>query len=377
MASNRLIFLDLLRGGAALVMIEVHVVNAFLQASYRDASWFPALNYVNGLVAPAFLFAAGFAFALTSERAERSGVGDRRGRVMKNLRRIGLVLASGYLLHLPGFGWSKLATVSDAGWLRFVQVDILHTIAVGLLVLLFAREFLGGVKGLIRTAASVGIVCWLVAPWAWTWDAQAVLPSAIAAFVNGTPYSQFPLFPWLAFLMAGAVTAAIFPKGDDENARPLWARRIGWVGVVLVAVAGALRWSEAGLYMPDVHIRANPWFVAERIGVMFVLLWGLTVWGGRMSREPFVLRDVSRESLQVYVFHLMIIYGDWIDGSSFAFHYKQRFDLLPVIGITLLLMSLMVGTAWTWQYWKRVSPKSVRPAFLAAVAVGMIVYFLR
>ncbi len=377
MASNRLIFLDLLRGAAALVMIEVHVVNAFLQVSYRDASWFPVLNYINGLVAPAFLFAAGFAFALTSERAERSGAGDRRARVLKNLRRIGLVLASGYLLHLPAFGWSKLVAVSETGWLRFVQVDILHTIAVGLLILLVAREFLGGVKGLKRTAVGVGLVCWLIAPWTWTWDAQSALPAAIAAFVNGTPYSQFPLFPWLTFLMAGAMAAALFPKGDDESARRIWAGRIGWIGVVLVVVAGALRWSEVGMYLPDVHIRANPWFVAERIGVLFVLLWSLSEWGARMVREPVVLRDVSRESLQVYVFHLMIIYGDWIDGSSLAFHYKQRFDLPTVAGITLALMALMVGTAWTWQYWKRTSPKTARPAFLAAVGVGMIVYFLR
>lgn len=377
MASNRLTFLDLLRGGAALVMIEVHVVNAFLQVSYRDASWFPLLNYINGLVAPAFLFAAGFAFALTSERAERSGAGDRRARVLKNLRRIGLVLTSGYLLHLPGFGWSRLAAVTETEWLRFVQADILHTIAVGLLILLVAREFLGGVKGLLRTSVAVGIATWLLAPWTWIWDAQAVLPAPIAAFVNGTPYSQFPLFPWLAFLMTGAITAALYPKGDDEKARRTWAQHIGWAGAALVVVAGALRWSEIGLAFPDVHVRANPWFVAERIGVLLVLLWLLSEWGVTRAREPFIVRDVSRESLQVYVFHLMIIYGDWIDGTSFAVRYAQQCDLPMVAGITLALMALMVGTAWTWQYWKRTSPRTARPAFLAAVGVGMIVYFLR
>ncbi|MEK6650041.1 MAG: heparan-alpha-glucosaminide N-acetyltransferase domain-containing protein [Bacteroidota bacterium] len=377
MASSRLTFLDLLRGGAALVMIEVHVVNAFLMPSVRDAAWFPALNYLNGLVAPAFLFAAGFAFALTSDRAERNGAGDRRPRILKSLRRIGLVLASGYLLHLPGYGWSKMAAVSETGWLRFVQADILHTIAVGLVLLLLAREFLGGVKGLIRTAALIGTGSSLIAPWTWLWDAQSVFPAPIASYVNGTPYSQFPLFPWLAFLMAGAVTAALYPKGEGNDAPRQWNRRVGWIGLALVVVAGLLRWSEVGVALPQVHIRANPWFVAERLGALLVILSLLGSWSLRRSGTPFILRDVSRESLQVYVAHLMIIYGDWIDGSSLAYHYKQRFDLVSVAGITVALMAAMVLTAWGWQTWKRASPESAHRAFYAAVAVGTVVFFLR
>lgn len=377
MASSRLAFLDLLRGGAALVMIEVHVVNAFLMPSYRDEVWFPVVNYVNGLVAPAFLFAAGFAFALTSDRTDRPGAGDRRARVLKNLRRIGLVIASGYLLHLPGYGWSKLAAASEVAWLRFVQVDILHTIAAGLVLLLLAREFLGGVKGVIRTAVAVGAGSLLLAPWTWVWDAQSALPSPIASYMNGTPYSQFPLFPWLAFLMAGALTAALYPKGEGNQAQRQWNRRVGWFGLALVVVAGALRWSEVGIALPQVHIRANPWFVAERLGALFVILSLLGSWSLRRGGTPFVLRDVSRESLQVYVTHLMIIYGDWIDGSSLAFHYKHRFDLVSIAGITVGLMATMVLTAWGWQTWKRGSPETARRAFYAAVAVGIVVFFLR
>jgi heme/copper-type cytochrome/quinol oxidase subunit 3 len=90
-----------------------------------------------------------------------------------------------------------------------------------------------------------------------------------------------------------------------------------------------------------------------------------------------MLRDVSRESLQAYVFHLMVIYGDWIDGSSLAFHYKRRFEWPVVILATLLLMAATVGAAWAWQTWKRYSPSTARYAFLAVVAIGIVVFFLR
>src|SRR6185436_1734934 len=57
---ERVAWLDLFRGAAVLVMIETHVVNTFLAAALRENGWFALLNYVNGLVAPSFLFIAGF-----------------------------------------------------------------------------------------------------------------------------------------------------------------------------------------------------------------------------------------------------------------------------------------------------------------------------
>ena len=62
----RYIFIDLLRGWAILIMIEVHVFNAFLLPELKQTNWFDVLTFINGLVAPAFLFVSGFAFAVSS-----------------------------------------------------------------------------------------------------------------------------------------------------------------------------------------------------------------------------------------------------------------------------------------------------------------------
>ena len=51
--SGRLPFLDRLRGLAAVVMLEVHVVHALLSPDRRRGLWFSGLNFFNGLVAPA------------------------------------------------------------------------------------------------------------------------------------------------------------------------------------------------------------------------------------------------------------------------------------------------------------------------------------
>jgi uncharacterized membrane protein len=62
----RYTFIDLLRGWAILIMIEVHVFNAFLLPELKQSDWFDILTFINGLVAPAFLFVSGFAFAVSS-----------------------------------------------------------------------------------------------------------------------------------------------------------------------------------------------------------------------------------------------------------------------------------------------------------------------
>ncbi|MDH7604770.1 MAG: heparan-alpha-glucosaminide N-acetyltransferase domain-containing protein [Melioribacter sp.] len=66
--TNRALFIDLLKGIALLIMIEVHVVNAFLLPEIKSQSWFEILNYINGLVAPAFTFTSGMVFVLSLQK---------------------------------------------------------------------------------------------------------------------------------------------------------------------------------------------------------------------------------------------------------------------------------------------------------------------
>jgi len=62
MNTTRAHHIDYLKAWAVIVMIEVHVVNCFLNPSLRTAWWFQILNFINGLVAPIFFFTAGFSF---------------------------------------------------------------------------------------------------------------------------------------------------------------------------------------------------------------------------------------------------------------------------------------------------------------------------
>ena len=174
-STSRLLFADWLRAWALLVMIETHVFNAFLAAQFRDSQWFRNLNFLNGLVAPSFLFVSGFVFLVASKPFR------------KQVARIGMVWLIGYAMHLS----------------RFYRVDILHCIA-------FTWLFLSVSRVAIRNAGwrmAVWTVCTLaltgLAPLVWSLDFRTALPLPVAGYLNDKTQSLFPLFPWSGFMLAG------------------------------------------------------------------------------------------------------------------------------------------------------------------------------
>ena len=82
---NRVRAFDWLRGLAVLVMIQTHSLG-LLEPQTHDDPLFRWLVRVDGLVAPAFIFCAGFALALVQCRAALSG--QLLAQATKSFRRI-------------------------------------------------------------------------------------------------------------------------------------------------------------------------------------------------------------------------------------------------------------------------------------------------
>src|SRR4051812_46859686 len=98
--ATRIRAFDWLRGVAVLVMIQCHTLVLLQPERLKDAAFLP-LNFLDGLVAPAFIFAAGFSLALVQVRGAFAG--SRLRRVRKTLRRIGEVLAVATLVNWMWF----------------------------------------------------------------------------------------------------------------------------------------------------------------------------------------------------------------------------------------------------------------------------------
>jgi uncharacterized membrane protein len=314
-------WLDLLRGAAVLVMIETHVVNTFLAVSLREAGWFAVLNYINGLVAPSFLFIAGYVQGL--ER--RKSPGKPINYVRRSWRLLGIGLL-GYAMHFP------VAEVAHRRWdeaLRIgSQVDVLQCLALGLGLLLAvgwltdrlgakqkseearAKEstrFPSVVWALGVAAMAVGTV--FAAPHVQGWVQG---PVALRAWVNASSGSLFPLFPWIGFVFLGGLMGAC-PE------RPWLQRVAGMAGLTVLAWA-----------FRDTQFSAvGPVFFLER-AIWVLALAAFCEWNTHRPMPSAVLY-AGKHSLKFYAVHLALI--TTLAGAG-----------VPPLGFTWpLVLALMAG----------------------------------
>ncbi|MES2568696.1 MAG: heparan-alpha-glucosaminide N-acetyltransferase domain-containing protein [Verrucomicrobiota bacterium] len=275
-----MVWLDLYRGMAVVLMIETHVLNTFLIGTAREGALFSWLNFFNGLVAPAFLFIAGYL----------QGLGMRRNRGVvagrKWLRLLGLAAIS-YAMHLPT---ELLRSGRFEEALRIgSQVDVLQCLAVSLAFLLVIQRWAGRAGDWILALSLAAIVGGAAPLQAW----QGA-PVPLLAFVNQTTGSLFPLFPWTGFVIAGALASRIVPPRHASVSAALDALLPAAVFIVGYVLLAGIPYASLGV----------PFFLqrlAWVLGAAWAVKW-LSVW-----IRPLWLQLAGRESLTMYVGHLVLI----------------------------------------------------------------------
>ncbi len=194
-SSARALFIDLLKGLALVIMIEVRVFNSLLIPSIKQTWWFPYLNFINGLVAPAFTFTSGMVFVLSLQK----GVKQLRKfgkEFWKKIGRLGLILLAGYSLHIPSFSFKNIFISPAQQTLRSLfVVDILQIIATGLFVLLTAIIFFKTEKAFYNFCTIITLLILFLCPFSWKTDFYKQMLLIFANYFNRMHGSFFPIFP--------------------------------------------------------------------------------------------------------------------------------------------------------------------------------------
>jgi uncharacterized membrane protein len=367
---------DLLRGWAVMVMIETHLVNATITPMIAETGLFQWLKFINGLVAPSFLFASGLAYAVTTRRKVNDYL-TFGPPLFRQLGRILVILAIGYLLHIPHFSLASLREgVTETEWLTFLQVDVLQCIAFSLLFMQALLLLLRSERRMYAVLAVLTPVMLVVTPLLWGDDTLSGWPAPVAAFLNGRNFSLFPIFPWSVFLFSGALTGYAFsllresPEGERTFMLALPA-----AGVVLILAALATSPVAASLYPTYDYWRFGPPFVLLRLGIVMLLLTGMFLYERRVAvARNSVVTLVGRESLLVYAAHLLLIYGDF--GSyNFRKAVNSSYGYAEAaLGIVALLL-LMYGTAFFWEKTKRERPRLKTTVIAGVLALLVLVFF--
>src|SRR6266478_1688271 len=311
--ARRVRAIDWLRGLAVLLMIQTHALG-LLRPDLRLGAGFNALQWLDGLVAPAFILAAGFSMALTQVRtAAAAGSADaRRRRMLKTLRRIGEVLLVGTLIN-----WMWFPIFREPRWI--LRMDILQCI--GLSLLLAAAAF-----GAAPFAESLG------PPW------EGVL--------NQRADAVFPLLPWGGYVYLGAaVGSATAEKGTRGAA--LWLAALAGIGILVWI---ATPWFAAA-YPPHEFWVTNPANAARRwtqvcLVALVLLIVEQRVSGAWRSSAPLRFVEVfGTSSLAGYFFHQALLFYRVL-GFSFEARWGKSASWPRYWVLTLLLIACTFALTW-------------------------------
>src|SRR5438874_5704770 len=89
--SRRLLYLDFVRGSAALIMLQGHVFHSFLKNDLRPGGAYIFSQFLGGMPPAIFLFLTGITLAFLMDGRERQGV-PTGARIWAATRRAGYLL---------------------------------------------------------------------------------------------------------------------------------------------------------------------------------------------------------------------------------------------------------------------------------------------
>jgi len=364
-SGGRILFVDLARAIAVLLMVQGHTIDALLHPDYRTSLEYNAWLYLRGLTSCTFLFLSGAAFSLTALR-HWDDQGRFSKRSFKRVRRLAFFLSLGYFVKFPMGRFLDLPYATEERWRSFFAVDVLQNVAVTLLALQV-------LIALTRTPRRFAVVCGglavlLVAatPLAHEVDWAARLPLIVASYLSFGTGSLFPLFPWAGFTLLGAafgVTAA--PWATRDHLRSL-ARALFVAGAVLAVGAGVL--GEFGWFEYGSHDwwRSSPLSFVQRFGSVLLLLSVVAGIGHYVTKLTPPLQGLAEESLLVYAVHVALLYGShWTTGLGPTLG-PQPPRIVLVWAIVMLVAMTALALAWN-------NIERLHPGLAAACRVTAIV----
>lgn len=357
-------------------MIETHVLNALLQPAIKEEFPFKILTFVNGLVAPSFLFCAGFAFAITM-RKKWDDLTGFRPPLWKSVGRLLAILVVAYCLHIPVFSLRGMMALTDQrSWMVLFQSDILHVIALTLLWSLLLVVALRNRKVVVAATGFVFLAVVFLAPFIRELD-YSTTAVWLRPYFTMQYRSQFPLVPWSAFLLGGILIGHGYLAARDRGTAERFMHRVGMLAAGAIGVSLLVEWQPVTLFASHDFWKASPEFFFVRFGIVGLALYGL--WrqeqrGSFSANSPLAL--FGQESLLVYVAHLLIVYGYTFE-FSFIKLWGPTLGYAESLGLTAALILGMYALAYGWRRLKSWNRQAATVAELGVVLATVLTFVLK
>ncbi len=340
---GRIVFIDILRAYAILMMLQGHFVDTLLAPAFRNPdSWlYSTWAFMRGMTAPIFFTVTGLVFIFLLLRDGRPLRENKR--VVKGLRRGLFLVFVGYLLkvNFPALLFGQIST-----W--FWAIDVLHIIGlalIGLVGVYALSQWIGGSLALWMFAFGVGT--FFIDPY-FTESQWGDWPHAIAHYFTRDLGSNFTIVPWLGYPFFGGILGYALHK------RPQWAYS-HWLPILIMAFGWTLHYGSHQMLVNLYHLTGwenfpilfNNNYLFWRLGhvliCMSIFMWVLP----RVGKVPALWSKVGSETLTIYAGHYILLYGTWLGiGLSQLIGYRSLGPVATILGALAFVALFVVAVKY-------------------------------
>jgi uncharacterized membrane protein len=316
----------------------------------------------HGIVAPGFLFAAGFAAFVSFHNKRQNYIHFDRA-FFKRLRRILFVIAVGYWIHLPFFSLRKTLRFLRMGKAdESLRVDILQCIGVALLLFTLLAVLLKNERIVVLFSALAGALFFLLPE-----TVKGIrLHPAVDPYFNSN-VSLFPIFPWAGFLCIGIITAYIYSLLKKE------------FFFKLLLLSGILLFPWFFILSGNFHFKNVLPLISNlnKTGGIFLLLW-ISYWLLQRFAGRFLqlLKRAGTESLFVYVLHLFIIFNSFFRQGLKAL-FENSLTVPQALSLFLFVQLAVFAASLLYNRLKEKHPFWWRLGFSAFWLIFIVIFAIR
>lgn len=343
---HRIIFIDLMRAFAVIQMVQGHTVDVLLTPELRsgDNLAYSIWLFMRGMTAPIFMFTAGTTFTYLF-RLVQEPFGNNP-RVKKGIKRFLLLLFIGYMLRYPTTTIVDFSSVTEYQWKVFFAVDVLHLIGFGILIVLILSFITEKTKLNDYFVFIIAAMIFFI-PASLFENIQWInfLPHPIASYFYSGTGSLFPLFPWAGYVILGGALGSYLAGNPMIFKSARFSFMLAGMGVIFL-ILSYLGQDVAKLFGISLNRSSSSLLtISFRIGFVLLLNALVSYISINVETIPRIFILVGRNTLLIYVVHLIILYGSaWNIGLNHL--WGKSLNSIPTISIALAMILTMTTMVW-------------------------------
>jgi uncharacterized membrane protein len=331
--SQRLAYLDWVRGIAAVIMLQGHVFQSFLRPNLREGGPYVMSQFAGGMPPAIFLFLLGVTFAFLMDSQERKGI-TAGARWAAAFKRCGYLFAVAFAFRLQLW----LFSLAQNPWTDLLRVDILN--CMGLALAVFSVMSIFKTVERIRLCAILGVAIAAASPL--VSSLQGMPPLIKNYFVPD--HLLFGFFPWAAFVAFGMSAGSILRVAKQEEIGGIM-QWFAWGGLALAFSAYTISGMSPSIYANSDFWLNSPALIFIKTGAILMLIGFAWVWNLQLGQSWSWVRQFGLTSLLVYWVHIELVYGNWLSILKESLSVGQTV-IAAILTIGLMLGLSLLRTNW-------------------------------